>query len=117
MEDYIRVRRMHYIEGLSIRAIRRQTGFHRDTIRKILAQGGPPGYQRREEPHRPKLGPFLPIIDEILRADRQEPKKQRHTAKRIFDRLREEQGYGGGYTQVKDYVREARLLSEGAFVP
>lgn len=63
----------------------------------------PPGYVRTKPPERPKLGPLVPVIDAILDADRTAPLKQRHTAKRIFDRLRDEHGFAGGYTVVKDY--------------
>jgi hypothetical protein len=51
------------------------------------------------------LGPWLGVIDAILEDDKQQPKKQGHAAKRIFDRLRLEHAYTGGYTIVKDYVR------------
>ncbi len=98
MEDYVRIRRMQEIKGLSLREISRQTGFHRDTIKKILAEGAPPGYQRRGRPARPVLGPFIPIIDEIVKTDEKVRRKQQHTTKRIFERLREEYGYRGGYT-------------------
>jgi len=117
MEDYIEVRRLKYDEGLSIHEISRRTGFHRDTIRKILELRAPPGYRRNESPRRPVLGPFTPIIDTILNNDTDKPRKQRHTAKRIFDRLREEYGYPGGYTQIKEYVRGARLRFKEAYVP
>ncbi|MCD7918743.1 MAG: hypothetical protein LUG45_01440 [Clostridiales bacterium] len=53
----------------------------------------------------PVLGPYIPIVDQWLEADRKIPRKQRHTAKRIFDRLKEEYGFTGGYTSVKVYVR------------
>jgi len=117
MEDYNRVRALHFKEGLSVREISRRTGFHRSTIRKMIALAAPPGYQRREEPERPVLGPFIPVIDAILKSDRTAPRKQRHTAKRIFDRLREEYAYRGGYTQVREYVAEARGRQKEAFVP
>ena len=68
-------------------------------------------------PERPKLGPLVPVIDAILEADKIAPPKQRHTAKRIFERLRLEHGYAGGYTVVKDYVRTARTGSREVFVP
>jgi len=55
----------------------------------------------------PVIGPFLGRIEEILKQDRDVPRKQRHTAKRIFDRLKDE-GYAGGYTQVKEAVRGRR---------
>jgi transposase len=77
----------------------------------------PPGYVRSKAPERPKLGPLVPVIDAILEADKTAPPKQRHTAKRIFERLRIEHGYAGGYTVVKDYVRIARTRSREAFVP
>jgi len=66
---------------------------------------------------RPKLGALIPVIDAILEADRTAPVKQRHTAKRIFERLRDEHGYGGGLTVVKDYVRIARGRQRETFVP
>ena len=66
---------------------------------------------------RPKLGPWQGVIDAILADDKQRPRKQRHTAKRIFGRLKAEHGYTGGYTIVKDYVRESKLGSQEMFVP
>ena len=72
---------------------------------------------RSKAPERPKLGPLVPVIDAILEADKTAPPKQRHSAKRIFERLRIEHGYAGGYTVVKDYVRIARTRSREAFVP
>ena len=66
---------------------------------------------------RPKLGPWQGAIDAILEEDKNRPPKQRHTAKRIFERLREEHSYSGGCTIVKDYVRQARIGSREMFVP
>ena len=77
----------------------------------------PPGYVRSKAPERPKLGPLVPVIDAILEADKTAPPKQRHTAKRIFERLRIEHGFAGGYTVVKDYVRLARTRSREVFIP
>jgi transposase len=71
----------------------------------------------RRPPARPKLDPFTRIIDEILTADDGRPRKQRHTAKRIFERLRDEHGYSGGITIVGDYVRGRRLQQREVFVP
>ena len=92
-------------------------GLHRDTVRKMLAYSVPPGYRRQTTRRRPKLEPFIGIIDRILDDDLRVPRKQRHTAKRIFDRLREEYGFDGGYTIVKDYVREHRRRTREMFVP
>jgi transposase len=57
------------------------------------------------------------VIDAILSEDKQRPRKQRHTAKRIFERLKAEHAYRGGYTIVKDYVRQFRISSQEMFVP
>ena len=92
-------------------------GLDRKTVRKMLSFSVPPGYRRGKPPRRPKLGPFTGIIDRILEDDRTSHRKQRHTAKRIFDRLRDEYGFTGGYTIVKDYVREQGLRSREVFVP
>jgi transposase len=88
-------------------------GIHRNTVRKMLGFAVPPGYRRRKPPARPKLAAFTAI----LAADRAAPSKQRHTAKRIFERLRAEHGFAGGYTTVKDYVRERRQRQREVFVP
>jgi len=60
------------------------------------------GLARRDTIKRPKLGPWLGVIDAILNDDKQRPAKQRHTSKRIFERLKEEHGFTGGCTIVKD---------------
>jgi hypothetical protein len=56
-----------------------------------------------QRPEKPKLGPFFPVIDSILEADKTAPPKLRHAAKRIFERLRIKHGFSGGYTVVNDY--------------
>ena len=117
MEVYARIRRAVQVDGMSIREAAREFGLSRKTIRKMLQFSLPPGYQRKKPVARPKLGPWLGIIDQILADDQSQPKKQRHTAKRIFDRLKTEHAFGGGYTIVKDYVRQARLTHKEVFVP
>ena len=117
MEIYGRVRRAVCVEGRSQRAVAREFGLSRDTVRKMLQYAVPPGYQRQQPIQRPKLGPWIGVIDAILNDDKQRPAKQRHTAKRIFERLREEHGFTGGYTIVKDYVRTATLRGQEMFVP
>jgi len=117
VEVYARVRRAVQVDGMSIRQVAREFGLARKTIRKMLQFSVPPGYERKKPVQRPKLGPWLGIIDQILVDDQSQPKKQRHTAKRIWDRLKAEHGFGGGYTVVKDYVRQARLRHKEVFVP
>lgn len=63
-----------------------------------------------------KLGPYLERMQEILSSDKELPKKQRHTAKRIFERLAEE-GYQGKYTAVKDAVRQLKRVKREVFMP
>ena len=95
VELYARVRRACMVEGMSVREASRVFGLHRDTLRKMLAWPVSPGYRRQDPPRRPKLEPFTGVIDAILEADRQVPRKQRHTAKRVFERLRDEHGFDG----------------------
>ena len=117
VDVYLRVRRAVMVEGKSIREVSREFGLHRDTVRKMLAYSVPPGYRRQTPPRRPKLELFTGVIDRILEDDLARPRKQRHTAKRIFERLRDEYGFDGGYTTVKDYVRENRRQTREMFVP
>ena len=117
VDMYVRVRRACMVEGMSIREAARVFGLHRDTVRKMLMYSVPPGYRRERPPRRPKLEPYVGVIDRILDEDLSLPKKQRHTAKRIYDRLRDEYGFTGKYTIVKDYVRERRRQGQEMFVP
>jgi transposase len=117
VETYAAVRRFIFVEGKSRREAARFFGLSRDTISKMCRYSAPPGYLRSKPPERPKLGPLVPVIDAILDADKTAPPKQKHTAKRIFERLRLEHDYAGGYTVVKDYVRLARTKSREVFVP
>ena len=117
VDVYLRVRRAVMVDGISIREAARVFGLHRDTVRKMLAYSVPPGYRRQTSPRRPKLEPYTGVIDRILDDDHHVPRKQRHTAQRIFERLRDEYGFGGGYTTVKDYGREHRRRSQEMFVP
>src|SRR6202795_1179861 len=117
VEIYGRVRRAVRVEGRSQRAVARDFGLSRETVRKMLQYAVPPGYQRQQPIRRPKLGPWLGVIDAILEEEKKRPSKKRHSAKRIFERLREEHGFTGGYTIVKDYVRQAKLGAREMFVP
>ncbi len=117
VEMYLRVRRACFVEGMSVREAARVFGLHRDSVRKMLKYSVPPGYRRDQPPRRPKLDPFKGVIDQILEQDQLLPKKQRHTAQRIYDRLRDEHGFSGKYTIVKDYVRDRRRQTREMFVP
>ena len=114
---YLRVRLACHGDGLSQREAASRFGIARETVRKMLRHSEPPGYRRRQPPKRPKLAPFTDIIARILEEERTVHRKQHHTAKRIFERLRDEHGFTGKETIVKDYVRERRLRRREMFVP
>jgi transposase len=117
MEFWTTVRRQVLTGELSQRAAceKYRLGWH--TLKKILAHAEPPGYRQRQPRKKRKFERFLPIVHEMLAADREAPKKQRHTAWRIFQRLRDEHGYDGGYTTVKDAVRAWKLSHREVFLP
>ena len=117
MELYAQVRRAVVVDKMSEREAARQFGLARETVRKMLRFSVPPGYRRQQPARRPKLDAWIAIIDQILEHDKTESKKQRHTAKRIFERVRDEHAYTGGYTIVKDYVRLRKLSQREMFVP
>ena len=117
VELYARVRHACHVEGVSQREAARRFGIDAKTVAKMLRHSVPPGYRRRKPPPRPKLDAFTATIDAIVETDHAAPPKQRHTAKRIFDRLCAEHGFTGGYTIVKDYVREHRAGALEMFVP
>ena len=114
---YARVRRACHVEGMSQRQAARLFGIDPKTVSKMLRFSLPPGYRRSQPPARPKLDGVTGIIDRILKEDQERPRKQRHTARRIFQRLKAEHGFTGGETIVKAYVRERRLQGREMFVP
>ena len=111
------MRRAHFADGLSGREIARQFGISRDSVRKMLLFSEPPAYRRTAPVRRPKLDAFTAQIDQWLLEDKSCHRKQRHTAKRVFDRLKDECGFTGGYTIVKDYIREQKQGGQEMFVP
>lgn len=117
VELYGRVRRSVLIDGMSRREASRSFGIDRRTVDKMLSFSVPPGYRRRQRVKRPKLDEFTGLIDQILETDHLVHKKQRHTSKRIFERLRDEHGFEGGLTIVKDYIFAVRQRQREMFVP
>jgi transposase len=117
MDEWTEVRRKVLVEGVSKRSIHRDYGIGHQALAKILANPEPPGYQMAEVRRKPVLGPHLATIDQILVDDKGAPPKQRHTARRIFERLRDEYGYTGCYSQVQTAVKSAKQQSKEAFVP
>lgn len=117
MEIWTEIRRRVLTGEISRRQAVREYGYCYRTITKACEHAEPPGYRREKPRKRPKMESFLPRIAEILEGDKKAPKKQRHTAKRLFDRLREEEGFDGSYESVKEAVREWRQGSQEVFLP
>jgi transposase len=108
MGEYEYIRLAHRVHGRSIRQIQRETGHDRKTIRKAL-EGEALKYAPRAQQPYPVLGAYREVIDQWLREDKEEPKKQRHTARRIYHRLVGEYGFQGSESAIRHYVREARV--------
>ena len=106
--------------GKNISELSRMTGHSRNTIKKAI-RGEAWGYKERKRQPFPVLEPYLTTIDEWLKVDKEQVKKQRYTARRIYNRLVSECGFTGGESTVHRYVRFAKvkhgLDSPGAFVP
>lgn len=114
VEIHARVRHAVLIEGINERAAAERFGINARTLSKMPKFLVPPGYALKKPPLRPKPDPFTGIIDAILAAART---KQRHTSKRIFERLRYEHGFTGKITIVKDHVAGWRQQNQEMFVP
>ena len=117
VELYAQVRRYVAADCHSQREAAKTFGISRDMVAKMMRHALPPGYCRTAPAARPKLDPFMGFIEEILKTDQEKNRKQRHTARRIFQRLQQEHGYTGGYTVVKDVVREHVRHHREMFVP
>ena len=120
VDQYSYIRTAKRVYGKKIKQIARETGHSKNTVKKVL-RGEYSGYKPRIEQPYPVLGPYLNIIDQWLTDDKKRPKKQRHTAVRVFNRLKLEHDFQGAESTVRRYVREAKLrLGVGAtqvFIP
>ena len=108
MDQYELVRTTHRVYKKSIRQIARETGHTRRTVRKVLA-GQEPKYRREKEPACPVMDPVAGIVEGWLRADLEQPVKQRHTAHRAWQRLMDEHGFTGAEPTVRRWVRERKV--------
>ena len=109
---YEQIRKAHEREGLGVRALARRFGVHRRDVRQALASAVPP--PRRPSPPRaaPRLDPWKPTIERWLEEDRSAPRKQRHTARRVWQRLVEEHGADVGESTVRRFVAEVRARQD-----
>ncbi|WP_419585356.1 IS21 family transposase, partial [Thiolapillus sp.] len=118
METIAKIRRRHEVNGESISEIARRFNLSRNTVRKYLNQSDPQRYQRRQQP-KPQLGAYEDQLKTWLEQDSQRPKKQRRTARRLFEDL-QGAGYTGAYDSVQRFVKrwkQARPALTKAFVP
>ena len=118
VELFARIRRDARVKGFSIRTLAREHRVSRRTVRQALAAAEPP---TRRVPARtaPRLEPFRDVIDQMLTVDLDAPRKQRHTAQRIFDRLVDEHHAVISYSTVRQYVkaRRAEIAIEAGRAP
>ncbi len=118
VDQYQLIRELYAVKGLSQREIARRLGISRNTVRKYC-QGEFLPFEKSTRQRKPSV--MTPEVEEFIRqcfeADEEAPSKQRHTAKRIYDRLVEEKGFTGGESTVRQYVRKLKNKSAEAFVP
>ncbi len=117
MDFWIQVRRYVLSEGHSKRSACVKFAIHWKTLQKILDHPQPPGYRRRGRPRPKKIDRFLPLLHQMLDEDRHAPPKQRHTARRIYERLRDEHEFDGKLTIVKEAVRGWKRVHAETYVP
>ena len=116
MDQWIELRHKIHNQDVPIRQLSRETGIDRRTLRKIRDNSEPPGYQRTKPVNKSKIGPYFDRIRQIIADDKHIHKKQRHTAKKILEVLRAD-GFTGGYTIVKDAIRQIKKTSKEVFMP
>lgn len=115
VDEYARIRRAHR-DGMSVRQLARTFHHSRDKIREILACPEPKSY-RRLKPLPSVLDPFKSILDQLILDDELAPRKQRHTAMKLFRRLKQEHGFTGSYERVRLYVRGQERDRRETFIP
>jgi len=118
VELYERIRRDRRLEEVSIRELARRHQVHRRTVRDAL-ESAVPTPRKTAERDAPAMGPHRDLVRGWLTAEIADevPVKQRHTARRIFERLRDERGFDGCYSTVRDFVRSRRQVRRGGLGP
>jgi transposase len=117
MDRWSEIRRRVLAHEISLRQACDEYRLNFRTVQKIVRHPGPQPFRGPVSRAKPVLGPFLAVIHQIVDDDRRAPRKQRHTARRIFERLRDEHGYGGCSSIVRDAVRAYKQSQAEVFVP
>ena len=114
---YEEVRRAVLVKGISKREVAKIYGINRRTVDKMCDYSTPPGYKNKKGKQYPKIGDYKEKIDKVLKEDLEIGKKQRHTSKRIYDRLKKEDGYSGSYDAVRRYASEHKQVKKEVYIP
>lgn len=118
VDEHELIRRKYFVDGMTQRAIAKELGHARKTVKKAITHLEPPPFKKPESRKKPTLAPVIPIIDAWLEQDQHRPRKQRHTAQRIYERLVEEHHYQGHSSTVRRYVGSwKRLRPKEVFFP
>ena len=117
VELYQKVRHAVLVKKMSRRCAARYFGIDRKTVDKMLVLSAPPPHGRIGRTFSRKLEGLTDFIDQILIDDRTVHTKQHHTVVRIFERLRDERGFTGGETIVREYVALQKRRTREVFVP
>ena len=117
MVDVEYIRKKRYIEGWSIRKISRQLELSRQVVRKALKSSEIPNYKQKQARVYPVMDKYSGVVKQWLKEDEQAPRKQRHTAKRIYDRLVTDYGFSGVESTVRRYVAQMRPKAKEVFIP
>lgn len=117
VELFEQIRQDRQWEGLSIRELADRHRVHRRTVRQALASSVPPPRKAYVPRSKPAIDPWTDVIDGWLVADRTAPRKQRHTARRVWQRLIAEHGAVLSETTVSRYVGRRRLENRARFAP
>jgi transposase len=108
VDEKEKIRRLYFIKRHSIRKIAKEHHYARKTVRKAIQDASVPEYHLSAPKPYPVMGSYLPIIERWLREDKLRPKKQRHTAHRIYERLIDEHGFTGCERTVRKHVGRLR---------
>jgi len=117
MVDKEYIRKLHHMEDWSIRKISRQLQISRQAIRKMLEDAGKPKYQIKKDRPSPVMDQYLGILKQWIQDDEKAPRKQRHTAARMYERLRDEYGFNGGCSTVRQTVAKLKNTVPEVFIP
>lgn len=119
MESAMKLRHRVVAQGESIRAVSKETGLSRNTVRKYVRNSDAPSYKQSDPRPRPKLQAFEARLREMFEADQHRPSRERRTAQKLYEQVSEE-GYAGSYATVRRFVRELRGERsglDGGFIP